>query len=295
MKNPRLPNFLVLGPPRTGTTWLYHCMRKHPQIFLPKIKQLHFFDRNFHKGVGWYKRFFADAGEEKILLGEITPDYLSDEIACQRIKKTCGNIKAIIVYRDPVERAFSGYKIRLRSGKYANHTPFSEALKNDSKLVRDSLYGNNLERCIRLFGNHNIYIASYVKMKQAPHNFIDGILNFLSAMNDFHIDHTILRSRYGESLPMVKFRNLNGCMIRIRKSFERTMGGRKLTSWLRDIGIVKKIQNYNSIDNPIPLSSSDYRSGHMLFSKDMAAFIKNSHECGYNLVSEMRKGGAWNF
>ena len=54
------PNFLVIGAQRAGTTWLYECLREHPEIFLPETKELHYFDLNHEKGDEWYFQHFEE-------------------------------------------------------------------------------------------------------------------------------------------------------------------------------------------------------------------------------------------
>ena len=71
-----LPNFLVVGAQRAGTTWLDAILRQHPEIYLPvKRKEIHFFDKNFSKGETWYSGFFPDdsAASDYKAIGEITP------------------------------------------------------------------------------------------------------------------------------------------------------------------------------------------------------------------------------
>jgi hypothetical protein len=104
----RLPNFLGIGAQKCGTTTLHRLLEKHPQIFLPKCKEVHFFDLKFEKGIDWYKENFKRANTKSIC-GEITPYYLFHPDAPERIKSITPDAKLIILLRDPIDRAISQY------------------------------------------------------------------------------------------------------------------------------------------------------------------------------------------
>jgi len=285
----KFPNFLVLGPPRTGTTWLYRCLREHPQVFLPEIKQPHFFDRYFEKGIEWYAKFFEGAGREHDEIGEITPDYLSNEEACERIKAFSRDMKFVIVYRDPVERAFSQYKVRMRSSEYGYTGSLSEALKEDSTLMKDSLYGSNVKRCIELFGDRNIYIANFDHMKMNPSNYLRGILTFLLETELFEIEPIVMERRYGESFLQVKFQFFDGLLRRTRQYLESTRYGRRFADWLRDQGVVAKIHDLNVNNRQDTLSKPDYNKCRSFFLRDSEELLELIDKCEIVLDFETRK------
>src|SRR5690606_19149476 len=113
-----LPNFLVIGAQKAGTTWLYDVLRRHPDIFLPETKELSYFCQLDSDGnelnhfsrldLAWYEGFFS-AQDTETAIGEISPMYLCDEMAPRRIASTFPSIKLIAALRDPVERAASEY------------------------------------------------------------------------------------------------------------------------------------------------------------------------------------------
>ena len=121
----RLPNAVVIGAPKCGTTWLYDNLRGHPDIATPR-KEIHYFSNHLDKGLDWYAAFFAkvDRGQ-KIVLDVATTyiyhhdyfglffDYNRDIAAL--IRETLGCPKLIAIVRDPVQRAFSNY-INLMQG-----------------------------------------------------------------------------------------------------------------------------------------------------------------------------------
>jgi hypothetical protein len=285
----KFPNFLVLGPPRTGTTWLYRCLREHPKVFLPEIKQLHFFDRHFGKGIEWYKKFFAGVRKEHEAIGEITPDYLSNEEACKRIRAACKDMKFVIVYRDPVERAFSQYKVRKRSSEYGYTGSLSEMLREDSTLVKDSLYGSNVKRCIELFGDREIYIANFDHMRMNPYNYLKSILTFLLETELLEVEPIVIERRYGASFFQARFQSFDALLRRTRQYLESTRYGRRFADWLRDQGVVSKIHDLNVNSRHNTLSKPEYNKCRSFFLRDSEKFLELIDNCEVVLDFETRK------
>src|SRR5436190_6023827 len=109
---PRLPNFVIIGAPRSGTTSLAHSLSQHPEVFVTmQVKELHFFDTaNFNRGLDWYREQFsgADAAGAKAA-GEATPTYMYDDTAMKRIAQTVPDARLVAILRNPVDRAYSHY------------------------------------------------------------------------------------------------------------------------------------------------------------------------------------------
>ena len=121
-----LPNFLIVGCQKAGTTWLANRIRQHPDIFLCD-HEIHFFDKdyNYGKGIGWYREHFAGAGGAKAV-GERTPDYfwtngLRTEGHLPEVHRNIGEVlpeaKLVVILRDPVERAISAANHVISSGR----------------------------------------------------------------------------------------------------------------------------------------------------------------------------------
>ncbi len=99
----RLPDFLIIGAMRSGTTSLYRYLGAHPEVFMTP-KELQFFTEHFSRGLDWYRRQFVTAGHRSVL-GEATADYLARESAMQRIAHTLPTVKMIASLRNPVDRS----------------------------------------------------------------------------------------------------------------------------------------------------------------------------------------------
>lgn len=121
-----LPNFLIIGAQKSGTTWLAKNLKQHPDVFMPNY-EIHYFDKdyNFRQNIAWYKKHFIPVKNEKAI-GEKTPDYLwanghgveghlSD--VHRNIYDTLPEAKLVAVLRNPVERAISAVNHLIRSGR----------------------------------------------------------------------------------------------------------------------------------------------------------------------------------
>ena len=100
------PDFLGIGAQKAGTSWLHKNLRCHPQIYMPKTKELHYFDWRPHRSLNTYAREFA--GGEALVKGEITPYSASLPRWCIRyIHKLMPDTKLILFLRNPIDRAWS--------------------------------------------------------------------------------------------------------------------------------------------------------------------------------------------
>ncbi len=112
-----MPDFLIIGAQKCGTTSLYVYLNQHPQILPAAQKELHFFDLNYAQGIDWYLSQFPTKNEEKTTLtGESSPYYIFHPWVPQRVKQLFPNIKLIVLLRDPVERTWSHYHHEVRWG-----------------------------------------------------------------------------------------------------------------------------------------------------------------------------------
>jgi hypothetical protein len=108
----RLPDFIIGGAPRSGTTWLYCLLDRHPAVYMakPVTPEPKFFlvDRLYEKGLPFYSTWFADAAPGR-LTGEKSTDYLESAPAAERIARDLPGVKLVFILREPVDRAYSNY------------------------------------------------------------------------------------------------------------------------------------------------------------------------------------------
>lgn len=129
-----MPEFLIIGGQKCGTTSLYVYLTRHPQIFPASQKEIHFFDLNYHQGIDWYlAQFPAKPDRQVIFTGESSPYYLFHPWVPQRVKQLFPDIKLIVLLRNPVERTWSHYHHEVRLG--FENLPFEVALDREAERV----------------------------------------------------------------------------------------------------------------------------------------------------------------
>lgn len=185
-----LPNFLVIGAPKAGTTSLHLHLRAHPQVFMPELKEPRFFG---YEGEGerlkfpirtlaeYEALFEAVAGETAI--GEATPHYLVYPGAARRIRELIPEARLIASLRDPVERSYSVYQMNLRNRGVNEGVPFVEAIRRDGNL-RET-YGDMLARYFALFPAEQIKVILLEDLETAPQATIRDLYGFLGVDPDF--------------------------------------------------------------------------------------------------------------
>lgn len=208
-----LPNFLIVGAMRSGTTTLFHHLSQHPQAFLPPQKEVHFFDLNYNKGVTWYEKQFSGAKGQKVI-GEGTQTYMYLPEVAPRIAALLGDIKLIAILRNPVERAYSHYWHNRSRG--IDPLPFAEAIAAESERLKAGdpsrrmfsyvdrgRYVHQLRRLCEHFSRENLHVILFDDLKKSPMETFQTLCGFLG------IDTTFVPPDIDESInQFVKFRSV---------------------------------------------------------------------------------------
>jgi Sulfotransferase domain len=137
-----LPDFFVLSGGRCGSTSLFAILCAHPQVMAPSHKEVHFFDRNYERGLDFYRRLFPFEAHRrsrerrlgsKVLTGEATTYYLLHPAVPSRVFAALPQARLIVMLRDPVDRAYSHYQLAVRAGKET--LSFEEALDAEEERL----------------------------------------------------------------------------------------------------------------------------------------------------------------
>ncbi len=138
----KLPNTIIIGAAKAGTTSLFDILKQHPQVYTPEKKELRFFsdDKHYERGVQWYEdtHFKKAAGYPARI--EASPAYLTwSEKSAQRIKDVYGNqpVKIVAIFRDPVKRAYSHYWHRVRLGSEDGELGFTKAVRTEEQRLQE--------------------------------------------------------------------------------------------------------------------------------------------------------------
>jgi hypothetical protein len=171
------PFFIGIGAQRAGTSWLHSCLCEHPEIYMPR-KEMHFFDNKYDNGVEWYCNEFLNCGNQQ-KSGEITPDYMSNYQALERIAQLSKKIKLIVILREPIERAYSASQLYKSHGQFKDIC-FNELLEKEPSLLTKSLYSKQIQDIYSLFPKENVFICLFDDIEQDAIGFYQNICRFLS-------------------------------------------------------------------------------------------------------------------
>jgi hypothetical protein len=205
-----LPNFLIIGAQKSGTTTLYKYLNKHPNVHRSWFKEVHFFDRYYKKGVNWYKSHFplkiyknmiVKFSAKAFITGEASPDYLFYSHVPKKVYSIIPKVKLIVLLRNPIDRAFSHYnheflrqreyltfdkairlekkRIKLEKAKVLeNNTNYSFIYDHFTYCTR-GIYANQLYNWKRIFPTKQIFIINSEKFFKKPQKIYSKILEFL--------------------------------------------------------------------------------------------------------------------
>jgi Sulfotransferase domain len=176
-----LPNFLIIGAAKAGTTSLYHYVRSHPQAFMPAKKELSFFceEYNWGKGIRWYERNFEDSGAA-VAVGEASPRYTVYPIfrgVPERIVAVIPNVRLVYLVRDPIRRMQSHYLDRVLHG--LEQRPVEEALSTDPFYLTASRYALQLDQYRELFPSKRILVVCSEEMLSERERALARVFDFL--------------------------------------------------------------------------------------------------------------------
>lgn len=182
MEKQKKPDFIGIGAQRSGTSWLYNCLIEHPDVYMPR-KEVHFFDDKYDRGVEWYFSLFGACTDGQ-LCGEITPDYMFDKGALEKLSASCGTSKLIIILREPLSRAYSAFSLFRSHGQF-NDWSFQEAIDKEPFILSQSLYAEQLETVYALFDKKQVFVGLYDDIKHAPNDFYRDVCQFLEIDTEF--------------------------------------------------------------------------------------------------------------
>lgn len=208
-----LPNFLIIGAPKAGTTSLFYYLDAHPQVYLCPVKEVGFFwayganvqpqgpgkerlKNRLVDDLERYQRLFEAVRDEKAI-GEASVRYLNNPRSPGLIHQFIPNARLIVSLRQPAERAFSAF-VHNRQDGVEPCSNFSEALAQERQGVRDGwtqarylhngFYAQSLKRYFALFQRQQLHISLFEDLKYQPEELMRSIFNFLEVDPTFRPD-----------------------------------------------------------------------------------------------------------
>ncbi|MEW6585077.1 MAG: sulfotransferase [Nitrospirota bacterium] len=206
-----LPDFLIIGAQKCGTTSLYNYLIQHPCIYPASVKEVGFFDRYYEKSLKWYRAQFPSAfskyylkfiGKQRFITGEASTGYVLNPHALERIFKITPRAKLILLLRNPVDRAYSHYQHTLRIGM--EDLSFDAAIEKEDERIGDAwekmksdenyynfdialyaylrtgTYIDQVELLFKLFAKEQILIVKAEEFNSHPADIFRGVLDFLN-------------------------------------------------------------------------------------------------------------------
>jgi hypothetical protein len=210
-----LPNFLVVGAEKAGTTSLDGYLGQHPQIYMSPMKEPRYFAPEFYTvydqgprvgkrsepmTAAQYHALFVDRGEQ-LAIGEVSPQYLYLPDCAKRIYQQLPEAKIVMILRDPVDRAFSAYCYQQRCG-FDLGISFENALVLEEQRVRDhwrpvwhyqhlGLYADQVERYLKLFPKQQVRVWLYDQLRADSVGLAQSVYDFLGVDAAFVPDTSV--------------------------------------------------------------------------------------------------------
>lgn len=186
----RLPTFLILGAPKAGTTALAGYLAAHPEVFLAREKEVHFFDRRFDLGVDWYRTRFAEATTE-LAIGEASPTYMYADEALERIASVLQAPRLIVLLRNPIDRAYSQFLWDKAAAKSASFdVPMRAEMRAENggrtgRYLGRGFYLDRLKLIASMFGRESLLVLITEEMESRPADVFHEVCRFVAVSEGF--------------------------------------------------------------------------------------------------------------
>jgi hypothetical protein len=214
----RKPDFFIVGAPKCATTSMYEYLKQHPEIFMPKKKEPHFFGTDivtpskYIRDKNEYLSLFAEAQDER-RVGEASVWYLYSELAAAEIKAFCPSARIIIMLRNPVDMIYSLHSEFLYHGQ-EEIEDFGSALEAEEDRKRGlhipgncthysakiffyrevARYTSQIQRYLDVFGRENVHIIILDDLRRRIAQIYREMLRFLDVSPKFQPDFRIINS-----------------------------------------------------------------------------------------------------
>jgi hypothetical protein len=213
----KIPNAIILGGMRCGTTSLWNYLIQHPLVRGSRVKELNYFCGQFGKGKNWYKANFTPTRHERIYI-EASPCYLFHPLAPSRAAGTVPKAKLIALLREPVDRAYSHYNQNLQLG--LETLSFEEALRREDECrdawkagvvagqvndghhhqtfsyIGKSLYAEQLGAWLKHYPREQILIIRSEDLYARTQQVLDEVTEFLALDRFTFTDLTVRNGRH---------------------------------------------------------------------------------------------------
>lgn len=194
----RLPDFLIIGAMRSGSTALFKYLAEHPSIFMAYPKEVRYFNKHFDMGIEWYRDHFDEANSDQ-LAGEATPSYMHHHETVDRMADTVPGARLIAILRDPVDRTYSHYWMDRTSGRA--DVSFETYLE-DTRVLEWGRYAEKLRMVTGRFPKNQLHVVFHEQLRDRPRDLYQEVCGFLG------VDTTVFPPSLGRTInPYLEFRS----------------------------------------------------------------------------------------
>jgi hypothetical protein len=228
-----LPDYLIIGTQRGGTTSLYEHLVRHPRIPRALTKEVRFFDVEFDRGLTWYRSHFPtqmykwarEQMGQSMVVGEATPDYMFDPRVPERVATTLPDVKLVVLLRNPVDRAYSHYWHQVSRG--FEQLPFEEAIQRETDRTRrygveapDSferhhhsylargIYADQLNMWLDVFARDRFFIEASENLFREPARVVGDLFHFLGLPDHPYGSFPVLNANSSGRMQASTYENL---------------------------------------------------------------------------------------
>ena len=196
----RLPDFLIIGAQKAGTSALRQMLSAHPEIYLPG-REIHYLDENWHRGSRWYaKKFVTD----RRVCGEKTPIYIYHPECCRRMHQIMPDGQFVLTLRNPVDRAYSHYQMLVRR-KMTLIGTFEEFVDDELERLMDEpitfrsaqhhslrrgFYAEQLSRFLRYFNREQLCVVVQERLRSEARSEVSRVQRFLGVSDVVYADES---------------------------------------------------------------------------------------------------------
>ena len=257
-------DFIGIGAPKCGSTWLFYALGQHPKICLSEPKEITYFNRedfakphvrgrdnlpfinpNHTKDIAWYARHYKHCPADT-LKGEFSPGYLFDDDAPSNIHRNFPNVKLLACLRNPIDRAHTTYWAQTLYFKSEKHKVFEEAIEHDPQYLSRGYYAKNLKRYLTYFRRDQIKAILLEDIVERPEQTIRDVFDFLNVDPGVELDlekipkNSAKKSHFLSPVPLMRW--VSSFLIEHDQAV--------FLHKIRNLGLKKMLLNISTVDHP---------------------------------------------
>lgn len=272
------PNFFIVGAPKCGTTALYHYLRPHPNIYLPRLKEPHFFAKDLGnyptiKTLEDYTKLFAASTKEHLRIGEASVYYLRSSVAIPNIYEFCPGARIIAMFRNPVDMVYAlhsqllywsletvgdfevAWRLQERRSQGVDLPPAigSPLLVQYAQVGQ---FGTQVQRLLSVFPREQVKLVLYDDFAASPQEVYDEVIDFLGVPHDKRTEFPRINENKRARMAWLRdfYRRPPRPLRNAFRSLKRAVGHEGV------VAVKKKIVELNTVKERRPTLSPRFRA-----------------------------------